>query len=279
MGDRSDQEVSSSCAHRRRSLQLSTTGYALVLLTAAAAILRFVYLDSKSFWQDEGATAYRVTETFSDLIRPHPGEDYMMLYYALLRWWIRVAGSSEISLRLPSVIAATAAVPLTYALGAELVDRRVGLLAALLMAINVSCIQYAQEARSYAMVGMLVALSSPLFVRCIKRPSLARSAIYVMAGPWAAYAHLFAILILPAQWLSLFLLRVDRETRYARERGEEIEDTLLRVGVSSQVRVWIITDPAHKEHPTVQAIEAGRQVAAAPYFVGVNLALVERLRS
>ncbi len=279
MGDRSDQEVSSSCAHRRRSLQLSTTGYALVLLTAAAAILRFVYLDSKSFWQDEGATAYRVTETFSDLIRPHPGEDYMMLYYALLRWWIRVAGSSEISLRLPSVIAATAAVPLTYALGAELVDRRVGLLAALLMAINVSCIQYAQEARSYAMVrnaGCAVLAT----IRPMHQTTFASEIRHLRYGWTLGRLCSFVRNPDPAGATAVIVPVTSRSGNQIRPRTRRRDRGYFTTrGVSSQERVWIITDPAHKEHPTVQAIEAGRQVAAAPYFVGVNLALVERLRS
>ncbi len=198
----------------RRTLQLSATGYALVLLTVAAAILRFIFLNSKSLWLDEGFTANLAAETFDGLIRKLlGGETNMALYYVILRWWGHFAGSSEISLRLPSVIFATATVPLIYALGAELCDRQVGLLAALLLSVNVSCIQFAQQARSYAMVEMLVMLSYLFFVRSIKRCSVARCAGYVIAGPLCAYVHLFGILILPAQWLSLFLFRADRKTR------------------------------------------------------------------
>jgi uncharacterized membrane protein len=111
------------------------------------------------------------------------------------------------------VIFATATVPLIYALGAELCDRKVGVMAALLLTVNVSSIQFAQQARSYAMVGMLVTLSSLLFIRCIGRNSLERRAAYMVAGPWCAYVHFFGILILPAQWLSLFLFPADRKTR------------------------------------------------------------------
>ena len=39
----------------------------------------------------------------------------MALYYVILHWWTRVAGTSEIALRIPSVIFATATVPLVYA--------------------------------------------------------------------------------------------------------------------------------------------------------------------
>jgi mannosyltransferase len=166
-------------------------------------------------WLDEGISAIRAAKTLGNLIRVLLFSDMnMALYQLILHWWMEFAGSSEISLRLPSVIFATATVPLIYALGVELCDRRVGLMAALLLSVNVSCIQYAQEARGYAMLMMLVTLSSLFFVRSIKRSSLTRLRAYVIAGPWAAYAQLFGILILPAQWLSLFLFPTDRKTRF-----------------------------------------------------------------
>ena len=199
----------------RRNLQLSTTSYVVALLTIAAAILRVIFLNSKSLWLDEGISAMRSAMPLGALTRELVYNDTNMALYQLIQyWWSHLAGSSEISLRFPSVIFATVTIPLIYALGAELVDRRVGLIAALLLCVNVSNIQYAQEARSYSMVGMLVTLSSLFFVRSIQRSSYQRLRDYLIVGPWAAYAQLFGILILPAQWLSLFLFRADRTARF-----------------------------------------------------------------
>ena len=212
----SDLEAASSHTQSSRSLRLSATGYTLLLLTIAAAILRLIFLSSKSFWLDEGYSAAFAAEPFNELLRQMlRGEMavYMPLYFVMLHCWSYFAGSSEISLRLPSVIFSAATVPLIYALGMELYDRRVGLMAALLLTVNVSCIVYAQDARTYTMFGMLVTLSSLLFVRSIKRGSLTEYLAYVVVGSLCAYAHLFGILILPAQWLLLFLFRVDRKTK------------------------------------------------------------------
>jgi mannosyltransferase len=186
------------------------------LLTVAAAILRFIFLSSKSFWLDEGSSATFAAQPLKHLIgQMLRGEMavYMPLYFVMLHCWGYFAGSSEISLRLPSVIFATATVPLIYSLGAELLDRRVGLMAALLLSVNAACVEFGQEARAYAMVGMLVTLSSLLLVRSIKRASLAGYVGYVLVGSLCAYAHLLGILVLPAQWLSLFLFGADRKTR------------------------------------------------------------------
>jgi len=201
-------------AHRGRSLQLSATGYILVLLTVAAAILRLLWLNSKSLWLDEAMSANLAAGTLRSHVVQFAGtEAHMLLYYLMVHWWSRFGGSSEFSLRLPSGIFAVATVPLIYALGAELCDRRVGLMAALLLSVNVTCIQFGQQARGYSMVMMLVVLSSLLFIWSIKQSSLACERGYVAAGTLAAYAHIFGILILPAQWLSLFLFPTDRKTR------------------------------------------------------------------
>ena len=197
----------------RQGLQLSATGYIVASLTVAAAILRILWLNAKSLWLDEAISANLAAGTlWSHIGQFARTEAHMLLYFLMLHWWSRVAGSSELSLRLPSAIFAVATVPLIYALGAELCDRRVGLMAALLLSVNVTCIQYAQEARGYAMVMMLVELSSLFFIKSIKQSSLAGARGYVAAGTLATYAHLFGILILPAQWISLFLFPIDRKT-------------------------------------------------------------------
>jgi mannosyltransferase len=136
----------------------------------------------------------------------------MFLYHLFLHFWLLVAGSSEFSLRLPSALFAAATIPLVYQLGKELYDYRVGLIAALLLTVNASSIHYGQEARSYALLGMLAVISTLYFLRSLRNPSLANCAAYVVAGALSVSAHQFGILLLPAQWLSLFVWRPERRT-------------------------------------------------------------------
>lgn len=187
---------------------LAATSYCIALLTIVAAMLRISFLGSKSLWLDEGVIAYRVALPLKSLIRVLTrSETNMYLYYFLMHGWLRVAGSSEFMLRLPSAIFDTLTVPLVYMLGVELRDRRTGLLAALLLAINATCIQYAQTARSYSLFVMLIVLSSIFFIRGVKRPSASTLACYITCGTCSVYAHLFGICALPSQWLSLFTFR------------------------------------------------------------------------
>ena len=64
----------------------------------------------------------------------------------------------------------------------ELVSSRVGLIAALLTAVNPFLVWYSQEARSYALLALLGALSLLFFVRALNSPSR-RSVVVVERCP------------------------------------------------------------------------------------------------
>jgi mannosyltransferase len=143
----------------RSSINAIATSGALLAITLLALFLRLHLLGQDSFWGDELASVRRAQmdwDAFWELMRGIPA---MALYYALLRFWI-LLGDSEFTVRILSVIPAVVTVPLVYFMGKRLFDPRVGLIAALLLAMNAFHIQYSQEARSYSLLILLVTLSS-----------------------------------------------------------------------------------------------------------------------
>jgi uncharacterized membrane protein len=129
-------------------------------------------------------------------------------------------------LRLPSAVLSVATVPALYSLGKRLFCSRVGIVAALLFAVHAVDIQYAQEARSYSLVIFLVTLSSLYFLRSIERPSLGNLVGYTLISVLSVYAHLFAALVLAAQWVFLFFLR-PHEVAWRRLVASGIATSLL----------------------------------------------------
>lgn len=189
---------------RRHWAQIATPATAVAGLTLAGLILRVLYLGSRDLWLDEAASAKFASYDwlhFAKAVIFAPVN--MTFYFAVLHVWTRVMGDSEFMLRLPSVLFATATIPLIYMLGTKLFDRRAGLVSAVLMTVSVSSIDFAQEARSYTLVVMLATVSSLFFVESIKKPSLANCAGYIASTVFCVYSHMFGILLLPAQWLSL----------------------------------------------------------------------------
>jgi mannosyltransferase len=199
-----------------------------VALTVIAAILRIAFLDSKSLWVDEGMTACRNMWPISHLL-PFilHREMNMFLYYMMVHVWTSIAGANEFMLRLPSVLFDTATVPIIYALGVALGERRAGLFAAMMLTLNASAIEYAQTARSYAMLAMLTILGAVFFIRSMRNPTTRNLAGYIISATCAVYAQLFGIFALPAQ--ALFLLWYRPEWKIAKRLGLSI----VAVGILS----------------------------------------------
>src|SRR5258708_15300754 len=185
----------------------------LALVTVLAAFLRLHALTAKSFWLDEGISieiARLPWPRFLHVI--WSSEANMALYYLLLRFWLAM-GSSEGFVRGLSVLFSVATVPLIFFLGARLLGRRAGLLAALLLAINGYHIHYAQEARSYAMVVFFAVLATWLLARNLQEPSFAHWGIYAVVCALTTYSHFYGVLLVPAHAISFLSWRQDEIPR------------------------------------------------------------------
>src|SRR5579864_9515327 len=128
------------------------------ILTLATALDLF-HLGARSLWLDEStsvALAHLAWNTLGKVLSH--GEANMALYYGLLHLWVGRFGDSEFSVRMLSAFMAFGAVAAIYALGSRLFDARVGLISALLLAVNAYQVAYAQEARSYSLLLLLIIL-------------------------------------------------------------------------------------------------------------------------
>jgi 4-amino-4-deoxy-L-arabinose transferase-like glycosyltransferase len=177
-------------------------------ITALAAVLRLLYLGKKSFWPDEivSVSIARLDPAgFRNVVLSWELNEG--LYYTLLRNWMHL-GQGEFFIRLLSLLPSVAAIPLVYLLGRRLVSEKVGLVAALLLAVNAFDVRYAQEARAYSLFAFLVVLASWFFVRCVDAPhKMGNWAGLVIAVALGMYAHFFAGLMLPVFWLAAALCK------------------------------------------------------------------------
>lgn len=184
---------------------------ALAAETLLAVVTSLLFLGRKGIWLDEGYSFVAAHRSWSDLGRLiiHD-EANMSPYYLLMHAWLSV-GRSEGVLRLLSVVPAVVAVPLIAQLGRRLVDRRTGLVAGLLAALNLMVVQYAQEMRAYSMALLLSVVSALLFLELLERPRRRTALAWALVCGLGVYVHFFVALAVVAQLASLLLLR--REDR------------------------------------------------------------------
>jgi mannosyltransferase len=171
----------------------------LSIILAVGLALRVFLIGHESIWLDE-AISWQFAhisqhELWTEVLDTHPP-----LYYSMLRLWL-VFGDSEAALRSLSVVFGMLAILLTYVLGRQIADARVGLFAAALMATSALQLEYSQEARSYELLTAASLAASIGLVGILqahearRRPRIAICVLYVVGMVIALYAHNIALLL------------------------------------------------------------------------------------
>jgi mannosyltransferase len=192
---------------RQHGAELGPRAFVAAALVVLWAYGLRAYAVGVSPWRgDEGFAVTFVGQSLSKIIaamattEPNPP-----LYWLVLKGWMALAGRSELATRWPSVLAGVLTAALTYRLGRALLGPKAGLTAALLTACSPLLIWYAQDARVYSLVTMLVAAAAWQTWEAVRRQAWR----YWLAagGLWwlALFAHYFAVLPFAAVGLALLL--------------------------------------------------------------------------
>ncbi len=197
---------------------------ALVSITALGAVIRGWGL-AHSLWVDELHTAWCISAGLNELPSRAIQGNYSPLFPLLV--WLSQAlfGLSEISVRLPSVMAGTALIPAAYfCLARMTLSKAAGLWAALLVALDGTCIYFSQEARASACVQLTVLVNYGLFFALVtggaspgKLPVRYLRVLWVLTALATFYLHYTGVLALAGQPLWFALMR------FVAPRGAENE--------------------------------------------------------
>jgi mannosyltransferase len=176
-----------------RLRDVSLEGWLLLALVVVAAAIRIITIDNQSFWADEALTAYEAGQSFPAMLHTVTSiETTPPLYFVLIWIWSKAFGTGEVALRSISAIAGVATVPVAYHCARELIDRRAGLIAAALVAVNPFMIWYSQEARAYMLLAALSGTSFLWFLRARRDPSRRNLAWWAGFSAVALMTHFFA---------------------------------------------------------------------------------------
>ncbi len=176
--------------------------------------LRLFLLGNQELRGDEAFsyifTQFPLSAVISELI--NQGDPHSPLHYLLLNIWVHLAGDSEFAMRWLSLLPGFLLIPVLYRLGAEMIDRRVGILAAFIAAISPSLIWLAQDVRNqYTLSILFTSLATWLLVNNCRskhnRSSLrlvASWGLYAILAALAMYGHYFALFALLAHGLYIW---------------------------------------------------------------------------
>ncbi|HFC12381.1 MAG TPA: hypothetical protein ENJ56_06015, partial [Anaerolineae bacterium] len=208
----------------------------LLLIIFGGYALRVHQLDRFSFWLDEGLTplrsSYAVRAILSNVIviqAANSQDTHPPLYYLLIHLTRQLFGTSDFAFRYPSVLLSVLLIPVLARFGRKVsvafirlttkarrreditltTEHLFSLLIALLVAINPQQIWYAQEARMYSQLVLLMAVASYILWDAWHNPArpLWQSVMgYAVFAGLAAYTHYTALFLIVGQspmWLWL----------------------------------------------------------------------------
>ncbi|MFF1463763.1 hypothetical protein [Streptomyces sp. NPDC058330] len=164
-----------------------------------------------TMWGDESVTYQLAHRDLSQIWLTAQHVDLVhALHYAVMHGIFGLFGGGLLALRLPSVLAMSAAASGVGLLGLRLAGPRAGLLAGLVFPLLPQVQKYAQEGRSYAMVCALVTWATYALVVSVPHRARWRWAVYGSTMLLACLLHEFAVLALVAHGVTLVVSRVPR---------------------------------------------------------------------
>lgn len=203
-------------------------------LTVLAFALRVGGLD-QSFYGDEGYTIDDVVDRrlIESLSRVREYEDTPPFFF-LVAWFAAKVGDPLTWVRVPALVAGTAAIPLGYLLGARTVGRSAGLIGAGLLALSPFAVHFSTEARAYSLLVLLLLASTYALVRVLEEPG---RRIW-----WIAF-WLATVLSLYTHYTGFFVVAAQAAWALGFHRPEWKRLLTAYVLVLAAVAPWMLTRP------------------------------------
>ena len=127
--------------------------WVVLIITLTGGLLRVFILANKGMWLDETFSVWLANHSVGDMLQwivridQHPP-----LYYLLLHYWVALNGDTPYQVRLLSALFGTATIPVVYLIGKRMSGVVMGFVAALLLALSLFNIYFAQETRMYTLL-------------------------------------------------------------------------------------------------------------------------------
>jgi uncharacterized membrane protein len=220
-------EIQNHAAHSPRT----SRRWLFLALIGVALFFRFYALDRKVYWGDEVLTSLTVAgRTFGEVRQELPLNsvitaadlrrqqrldeskgvsdvvsslatdfpEHPPLYFVLARLWSGVFGDSVSSLRALSAVFGVLVLPCVFWLSRELfASDRAAWVAVSLVAVSPFHVLYAQEARQYSLLAVVILCSSAALLRAERRQARLDWPVYAASVAAGFYTHpLFALVVL-----------------------------------------------------------------------------------
>lgn len=184
----------------------------LYALAVAVSISVWFIAIRAPLWLDETHSFFVIKAGFSE-IKSRLGWPVAPIYPYILWLWTKVMGTSEIALRIPSILAMLVAAYFLYRAARELFDRDVAIIATIVFCLHPIVIFASIDVRPYAFAALAINASIFTLVHLRHNDSNWLAALFGFAAACIGHFLFLFTIILPALALSFFVIKAgDRKT-------------------------------------------------------------------
>lgn len=204
----------------KKTINLLLDNKALTLILLVAIVLRFFRIDYQSLWMDELYTlnvANQKHSFYQIISEVNLRESYPYLYFFIMNTLFYVFGDTSIVVRTPSVIFGIMSVWMIYKIGKELYSKNVGLIAAILLALNQYAIYHSQDGRAYTLYLLGLLFSYYCFIKFLKEDNTKNMYLYAISAGLLLNTNFFSVLNVLSQgiFMTYVLMTLDTNNQKA----------------------------------------------------------------
>jgi len=188
-------------------LEKNYVSLSVIIIVTVGVIFRFKGLTFDNHWLDElySADFSNPARSFGDMVKITLDDVHPPLYQTILWLWYRIFGFTEYAGRSLSAVIGTLSIFTFYFLGKVLLNRKVGIYAALIASANIFLIRYSQEVRSYELFLLLSMLSYLQLYKAITTTNMTAVSLYWILTILLFYTHYFSFFIVATQIIFLVI--------------------------------------------------------------------------
>src|SRR5579863_359689 len=189
----------------------------LYLLAIAVSVSFWFVAIRAPLWLDEAISFWQSNEGIARVVG---SPNLLFGSYPLILWWARkVFGTSEIGLRIPSVLAMLAAVYLLYLAARELFDTDTALIATIVFCLHPIVTFTSIDARPYAFATLATNAAILVLVRLRRSDSTWLAAALGLFASLIIYFHFMYAVILPVLAICFVLFKTGDRKTFWRQAG------------------------------------------------------------
>jgi mannosyltransferase len=241
--------------------------WAIYALALATSILTWFIAIQAPLWLDETVSFFQINGKFSEIMA-RQGWPAVPVYSYFLWPWAKIMGTSEITLRIPSILAMLAAVYLLYLAARQLFERDAALIAAVVFSLHPVVLSASIDVRPYAFGALAINASILALVHLRHNDSNWLAFLFGLSAACIAYFQFLFVVMLPALALCFVALKINnRKTLWRQLAVALVAFAIAFVPVIPGIEYMFHTSGTHVFSEAPRLAELGQTMASKRMLV------------